>query len=135
MPDSSNITDKHPQLGHCAVDTIADAGVLVFQKSTEQQLTVESEVLEVFVAGDTAGNIYTALHNHPTDRPMAHDLLFAVGVAVNYYNEATQKIKMPHTCVQAIMHLSRGHHAPPFLQCPSTRPTHACAAPSPCNSR
>ncbi|GFR41045.1 hypothetical protein Agub_g1479 [Astrephomene gubernaculifera] len=52
------------------------SGVLVFKREAEQTLSPETPVLEVFVAGDTACNIYTQLHGYKSNRPMVHDLMF-----------------------------------------------------------
>ncbi|KAG2448318.1 hypothetical protein HYH02_006902 [Chlamydomonas schloesseri] len=52
------------------------SGVLVFQREAELALTPDTNILEIFVAGDTATNIYTQLHNTKSTRPMVHDLMF-----------------------------------------------------------
>ncbi|KAG2499872.1 hypothetical protein HYH03_002163 [Edaphochlamys debaryana] len=54
------------------------SGVLVFQRSTEPTLTPDTPILEIFVAGDVAGLIYTQLHGHKANRPMVHDLMFDI---------------------------------------------------------
>ncbi|PNW85377.1 hypothetical protein CHLRE_03g183550v5 [Chlamydomonas reinhardtii] len=52
------------------------SGVLVFQRDADLTLTPDTNILEIFVAGDTATNIYTQLQNTKSARPMVHDLMF-----------------------------------------------------------
>lgn len=51
-------------------------GVVCLKKSDDQEQTsLKTNVLEVFVAGDTAVNLYSVLNDRSLDRPMIHDVM------------------------------------------------------------
>ncbi|GLI69021.1 hypothetical protein VaNZ11_013560, partial [Volvox africanus] len=57
-------------------DNAGYSGLLVFQREHEEALTVDTPIMEVYVAGDSACNIYAQLHGQKAHRPVVHDLMY-----------------------------------------------------------
>ncbi|PNH12366.1 hypothetical protein TSOC_000666 [Tetrabaena socialis] len=77
------------------------SGVLVFQRPQDHALTPETPILEIFVAGDTATNLYTQLHGHSSSRPMAHDLMYDIVARVAEASHGQwQLLRVAVTCLE-----------------------------------
>ncbi|GAX79692.1 hypothetical protein CEUSTIGMA_g7133.t1 [Chlamydomonas eustigma] len=53
-------------------------GVMVFKRTIDSMIESSTRILEVFVAGDTAVNIFTLVNNQKLERPMVHDVMYSI---------------------------------------------------------